>query len=72
MRFVADNLDVIILLLFGFVVWVSYRIGRASCDAEIQGTLREVETLREKLHEIKSSQHLSVGNHPAGIRLVRE
>ena len=74
MNFISTHLDVILFATFWIIASVSYRIGKASNQDEITATLKEIDSLREVLYGInKSSQHLSVGNHPAGkIRLVRE
>jgi hypothetical protein len=64
---------VILFATFWIIASVSYRIGKASTSNEITATLKEIDSLRQVIHNIKSSQHLSVGNHhPAGkFRLVR-
>lgn len=71
MNAISSHLDAIIFGLICIVAWVSYRIGRASNQDEINATLKEVDSLREVIQEIKNSRDLSRGNHPAGIRLVR-
>lgn len=72
MNAISSHLDAILFGLICIVAWVSYRIGRASAQDEINATLKEVDSLREVIHQIKDSRDLSRGNnHPAGIRLVR-
>lgn len=71
MNAISSHLDAILFALICIVAWVSYRIGRASAQDEINATLKEVDSLREVIHSINNSRDLSRGNHPAGkIRLV--
>jgi hypothetical protein len=72
MKFIADHLDAILTAATFLVAVLGYCMGRMSASYEITATLKEIDQLRTVIYEIKTSQHLSTGNHPAGIRLVRE